>query len=76
LVSLLVLGLLGYLLNGIIGQLQVIMEIHKLGHGLTPSCIDALTWRWSLELRIEENYTFCTAAAPRTQHRPFPARLQ
>jgi len=58
LVGLLILGLLGYLLNGLVRQLQIFMEIHKLGHGSSSFGCDALTRRWSLELRIEENYTF------------------
>jgi hypothetical protein len=58
LVGLLVLGLLSYLLNGLVRQLQIFVVIHKLGHGSSSFGCDAPTRRWSLALRIEENYTF------------------
>ena len=42
----------------VVRQLQIFVVIHKLGHGSSSFGCDAPTRRWSLALRIEENYTF------------------
>jgi hypothetical protein len=52
------------------------MEIHKLWHGSSSYGDDALTRRWSLELRTEENYTFWNMVALDAEPRDFSARLR